>query len=335
MTRDPGRTVKPKVFVCRPIAPEALELIGRTAEIEVWPEELPPPAAVITEKAREADGLLTLLTDRIDAATMREAPRLRVISNMAVGYDNVDVAEATRRRIIVGITPGVLTETSADFAFSLLLAAARRVVEADRYTRQGRWKTWSPMVLLGQDIHDATLGIIGLGRIGSEVARRARGFNMKVIYHSRVRRSPELEQDLGAEYVARLPDLLERSDFITVHVPLTANTRHLIGAREFGLMKPSAVLVNTARGPVIDQRALYEALRDGKIFAAALDVTETEPISMDDPLLTLENVIIAPHIASASVPTRRKMAMMAAENLVVGLRGGVPPHCANPEALRQ
>jgi glyoxylate reductase len=333
MTGDSRTTARPRVFICRPIAREALDLVGREAEVEVWPDELPPPPAVIIEKARQADGLLSLLTDRIDAAVMGEAPRLRVISNMAVGYDNVDVAEATRRRIVVGITPGVLTETSADFAFSLLLAAARRVAEADRYTRAGRWKTWGPMVLLGQDVHDATLGIIGLGRIGIEVARRARGFNMRVLYHTRVRRSPKLEEDLGVEYVGDLADLLARSDFISLHVPLTAETRHLIGPKEFALMKPSAVLVNTSRGPVVDQRALYEALRDRRIFAAGLDVTETEPIPPDDPLLTLESVILAPHIGSASVPTRRRMAMMAAENLVVGLRGGVPAHCVNPEAV--
>ncbi len=326
---------KPRVFVCRPIAQEALDVIGQVAEIEVWPEELPPPAAVLLEKARDADGLLTLLTDRIDARLIHASPRLRVISNVAVGYDNIDILEATKHGIVVGITPGVLTETSADFAFSLLLAAARRVVEADRYTRQGRWKTWGPMVLLGQDIHHATLGIIGLGRIGSEVARRARGFDMKVLYHTRVRRGPEQESELGAEYVAHLPDLLSRSDFISVHVPLTPETHHSIGANEFSMMKPSAVFVNTSRGPVVDQKALYEALRDRKIFAAAIDVTETEPIPLDDPLLTLENVIVAPHIGSASVPTRRKMALMAAENLMVGLRGEVPPNCVNPEALRR
>jgi glyoxylate reductase len=333
MTDELRGTVRPRVFVCRPIAREALDLIANSAEMEVWPDELPPPAAVIKEKAREADGLLSLLTDRIDAAIMGGAPRLRVISNMAVGYDNVDVAEATRRRIVVGITPGVLTETSADFAFALLMAAARRVVEADRYTKQGRWKTWGPQVLLGRDIHHATLGIIGLGRIGRQVARRAHGFDMRVIYHTRVRRSAEEERELGVEYVSGLAELLAKSDFVSVHVPATAETFHLIGARELAMMKPSAVLVNTSRGTVVDQHALYEALREGKIFGAGLDVTETEPIPLDDPLLALENVIVAPHIGSASVPTRRKMALMAAENLVAGLRGEAPPHCVNPEAI--
>jgi len=323
---------KPKVFVCRPIAQEALELGAASTEMEVWPEDLAPPQSVLMQKARESDGLLTLLTDRVDAALIAASPKLRVISNMAVGYDNIDVPEATRHGIPVGITPGVLNETSADFAFALLMSAARRVVEADRYTRQGRWKTWGSQVLLGQDIHHATLGIIGLGRIGVEIAKRARGFDMQVLYHNRTRR-PDLEGTLGVEY-ATLSELLSRSDFVSVHVPLTTETRHLIGSRELAMMKPSAVFVNTSRGAVVDQRALYEALRDRKIFAAAIDVTETEPIAPDDPLLTLDNVIIAPHIASASVPTRRKMALMAAENLLAGLRGEVPPHCVNPEALR-
>jgi glyoxylate reductase len=323
---------RPKVFVCRPIAQEALDLVAASTEMEVWSEELPPSGSALVEKAREADGLLTLLTDRVDAALIGGSPRLRVISNMAVGYDNIDVPEATKRGILVGVTPGVLTETSADFAFALLMSAARRVVEADRYTRQGRWKTWGPQILLGQDIHHATLGIIGLGRIGAEIAKRARGFDMTVLYHSRARR-PDLESALSVAY-ATLSELLSRSDFVSVHIPLTAETRHLIGAREFAIMKPSAVFVNTSRGAVVDQKSLYEALRDRKIFAAAIDVTETEPISPDDPLLTLDNFIIAPHIASASVPTRRKMAVMAAENLLAGLRGEVPPHCVNPEALR-
>jgi glyoxylate reductase len=322
---------RPRVFVCRPIAREALEMIGQVAQTEVWEDELPPPHAVLLSKVREVHGLLSLLTDRIDAAVMLAAPRLRVISNMAVGFDNIDVAEATRRGIAVGITPGVLTETSADFAFALLLSAARRIAEADRYTRAGKWKTWGPMVLLGQDIHGSTLGIVGMGRIGTEMAKRARGFGMKVLYHNRNRR-PDIETEVGANYVP-LDDLLRLSDFISLHVPLTAQTRHLIGAREFSLMKPSAVFVNTTRGAVVDQAALFHALKDGRIFAAAIDVAETEPISPDDPILTLDNVIIAPHIASASVPTRRKMAVMAAENLLAGLRGETPPNCANPEAL--
>ena len=324
---------KPKVFVCRPIAAEALDMLAQAAKVEVWREELPPPRDALLENVRETDGLLTLLTDRVDAALIDASQRLRVISNMAVGYDNIDVPAATKRGILVGITPGVLTETSADFAFALLMSAARRVVEADRYTRQGKWKTWGPMVLLGQDVHGATLGILGLGRIGVEMAKRAKGFGMKVIYHNRARRL-DLESQLEVKY-AGFSQLLAESDFITVHVPLTAETHHIIGVKEFAMMKPTAVFVNTSRGAVVDQKALYGALRDRKIFAAGLDVTETEPIAADDPLLTLDNVIIAPHIASASVPTRRKMALMAAENLLAGLRGELPPNCVNPEALRR
>ncbi len=322
-----------RTFVCREIARQALDVIALQTDMEVWPGELPPPPDVVSEKARTADGLLTLLTDKVDASVFSGAPKLRIVSNMAVGYDNIDVPEATRRGILVGITPGVLTETSADFAFALMVSAARRVVEADRWTRAGRWKTWGPLVLLGQDVHHATLGIVGLGRIGAEIAKRAAGFDMKVLYYNRTRR-PDLEATLGAEY-SDLPGLLARSDFITVHVPLTSETRHMIGAKEFSLMKPTAVFVNTSRGGIVDQQALCAALRDRKIFAAGIDVTEVEPIPPDDPLLTLDNLVIAPHIASASVPTRTKMAIMAAENLLAGLRGEIPPHCVNPEALRR
>jgi glyoxylate reductase len=323
---------KPKVFVSRLMAQEALDMVSRASEAEIWRDELPPPYQVLLEKAREVDGLLTLLTDRIDATLMEAAGKLRVISNLAVGYDNIDIPEATRRGIYVGNTPGVLTETTADFAFALLMGAARRVAEADRTSRRGLWKTWGPMFLQGQDVHGATLGIIGLGRIGFEVAKRARGFGMRVLYHDEKRRSEEEERELGAEHVPELRDLLRTADFVTVHVPLSPETHHLIGADEFAAMKPTAVFVNTSRGPLVDQQALYQALESGRIFAAGIDVTEEEPIPPDDPLLTLENVIIAPHIGSASVATRTKMATLAAQNLLAGLRGETPPHCVNPEA---
>ncbi len=325
---------KPKVYVTRRIAQEALDMIAQNAEMELWPEELSPPYEVILEKAKNIDGLLSLLTDKIDANLIKSAPKLKVISNMAVGYDNVDIPEATRRSIVVGYTPGVLTETTADFAFALLMAAARRVVEADAYTRKGQWKTWGPMVLLGQDIHHATLGLVGLGRIGMEVAKRARGFSMKVIYYDELRRSQEEERQLSVEYVPELSALLSQSDFVSLHVPLSPKTRHLISTAEFTLMKPTAILINTSRGPVVDQKALYKALKSRQILAAAIDVTEAEPISRDDPLLTLDNIIITPHIASASVATRTKMAVMAAENLIAGLRGQIPPNCVNPEAIK-
>jgi glyoxylate reductase len=321
---------RPKVFITRKIFREALDRISQAAEMEVWPDDLPPPDEVLLQKARDAEGILTMLTDKIDADLMEKSPRLKVISNMAVGHDNIDVAAATRRGIRVGYTPGVLTETTADLIFSLLLTAARRVVEADNYVRDGRWQTWGPMVLLGQDIHHATLGIIGLGRIGTEVARRARGFNMKILYYSRTRRTPREESELGLEYVDRMPELLSRSDFISVHVPLTRETHHLIGAAEFAVMKPTAVFINASRGAVTDQRALYEALKSGQIFSAAIDVTETEPIPMDDPLLTLKNIVITPHIGSASVLTRTKMSLMATDNLLAGLRGETLPNCVNP-----
>ena len=326
--------MKPKVFVSRLIDREALDMIAEVAEMEVWRDELPPPYEVLLEKVKGVDGLLSLLSDRVDITLMDAAPKLKVISNLAVGYDNIDITEATKRGIQVGNTPGVLTETTADIAFALLMATARRVVEADRHVRKGQWKTWGPMILLGQDIHHATLGIIGLGRIGIEVAKRARGFNMNVLYHDIVRNSEETERQLGVKYISELNELLSTADFISVHVPLLPGTHHLIGASEFALMKPTAVFINTSRGPVVDQKALYEALRSEKIFAAGIDVTEVEPISTDDPLLTLENVVITPHIASASVHTRKNMAMMAAENLIAGLRGEVLPNCVNPEVTQ-
>jgi glyoxylate reductase len=284
-------------------------------------------------EAADVDALLALLTDRIDAAIMSAAPRLRVISNMAVGYDNIDIEEASRRGILVTNTPGILTETTADFAFALLLAAARRVVEADRYTRQGRWKTWGPQVLLGHDVHDATLGVVGLGGVGLEVAKRGSGFGMRVLYCDSTRKFKE-ERRYGLAYV-KLDQLLTESDFISLHVPLTPETYHLVGERELSLMKPTAVLINTARGAIVDQRALWRFLEKRRIAAAAIDVSEEEPIAPDDPLLGLDNIIITPHIASASVATRLAMARMAVENLLTALRGQVPPQCVNREAIRR
>jgi len=325
---------KPKVFVTRKIAQEALDMIAGVAEMEVWEGELPPPRDVLINKVRDIEGLLSLLTETVDMDLMEAAPRLKVVSNMAVGYENIDVPAATSRGIVVGNPPGVLTETTADFTFALLLAAARRVVEGDAYTRKGRWKTWGPMVMLGYDVYHATLGIVGLGRIGTEVAKRAKGFNMQILYYDQVRRLQE-EKELGVKYIPNLLELLSSADFITLHVPLTAETHHLISTAELVAMKPTAILINTCRGPVVDQKALYQALKSRQIFAAALDVTEVEPIPPDDPLLTLDNIIIVPQIASASVTTRTKMATLAAANLNAGLRGEIPPHCVNPEAVRQ
>ncbi len=322
-----------KVYVTRELPTAALDLLAEAATVRVWPDELPPPPEVLLAEAADADALLTLLTDRIDAAIMAAAPRLRVISNMAVGYDNIDVEEANRRGILVTNTPGILIKTTADFAFALLLAAARRVVEADRYTRQGRWKTWGPQVLLGQDVYEATLGVVGLGGVGLEVAKRGRGFGMRVLYCDSTRR-PKEERRYGLAYV-ELDQLLAESDFISLHTPLIPETHHLVGERELALMKPTAVLVNTARGPIVDQRALWRSLKERRIAAAAIDVSEQEPIASDDPLLGLDNIIITPHIASASVATRLGMARMAVDNLLTALRGQVPPQCVNREAVRR
>ena len=321
---------RPRVYVTRVIPEDGLALVREATACRVWEGELPPPREVLLREVGEIDGLLCLLTDPIDAALLDAAPRLRVISQMAVGVDNIDVAACTRRGIPVGYTPGVLAETTADLAWALLMATARRVVEADAYTRSGAWKTWEPMGLLGRDVHHATLGIIGLGGIGTEVAKRARGFEMRILYFSR-RRKPELEASLGLEY--RLMDeLLREADFVSLHCALTAETRHLIGARELALMKPTAILINTTRGPVVDQAALAAALKAGTLAAAGLDVFEAEPVPLDDPILSLPNVVALPHIGSASVATRGRMARMAAENLLAALSGQRPPHLVNPEA---
>ena len=322
---------KPKVYVTRVIPEEGLRLVRAFAETSVWEGESPPPEDVLRREVRDCEGLLALLTDTIDAPLLEAAPRLRVISNYAVGYDNIDVAAATARKILVCNTPGVLTETTADLAFALLMAAARRLVPADAYTRAGKWKTWEPMLLLGQDIHDATLGIVGLGRIGAEMARRGRGFSMRLLYFDTERR-PELEKELGPEH-RPLGELLQESDFVTLHTPLGEKTRHLIGARELALMKTTAILINTSRGPVVETEALVEALRENRIAGAGLDVFEEEPLPPDHPLLALDNVVLAPHIGSASFATRSRMAVMAAENLIAALKGQRPAHLVNPEAL--
>jgi glyoxylate reductase len=325
--------MKPKVYVTRLLPKAAMDRILSFCDAKVWEGELPPPRDVLLQNVVEIEGLLSLLTDKVDAELMDRARKLKVVSNCAVGFDNIDVQEATKRRIIVGNTPGVLTDTTADFAFALLMAAGRRVVEGDRVVRAGKWKTWGPMILLGQDIHNATLGIIGFGRIGYAVAKRAQGFGMKILY-SDVVRNKQAENELGIEYV-ELNRLLADSDFITVHTNLTPETHHLIGGEQFEKMKRTAILVNTSRGPIVDNMALYEALRSGKIAYAALDVTEPEPMPADHPLLTLDNVIVVPHIASASVATRTKMALMAADNLIAGLKGEMPPNPVNPEVLKK
>ncbi len=321
---------KAKVFVTRIIPEAGLEKIHAASRAGVWEGEAPPSYEVLLNKVVGLDGLLCLLTDRIDGELMDAAGgSLRVISQMAVGFDNIDVAAATERGIPVGNTPGVLTDTTADFAFTLLMAAARRVVEGERYVKDGKWVTWGPTLFMGQDIHDTTLGLVGLGRIGKGMTRRARGFGMRVIYTDPLVDEAEAKE-IGAE-AYELDDLLAESDFVSLHVPLTSETTHLMGGKEFKRMKSSAILINTARGPAVDPSALYQALKEGEIAYAALDVTEPEPISVDDPLLTLDNCLIVPHIASSSLATRSRMAVMAAENLEAGLNGESLPNCANPE----
>jgi glyoxylate reductase len=320
---------KPKVFITRIIRDKGLDLVEAFCEADIWPGELPPSREILLEKVRGVEGILCLLTDQIDAAVLEAAgPQLKVVSNHAVGFDNIVVADATARGIPVGNTPGILTDATADFTFTLLMAAARRLTEAERYVRAGNWVTWGPSTLLGMDMVGKTLGLVGFGRIGRAVARRAGGFEMRVIYfdpHS----TPATE--LNATPVDSLDELLRESDFVSLHTPLTAETHHMVNADFLSKMKPTAVLVNTSRGGVVDQDALYNALEEKSIFAAALDVTDPEPLPLDCPLLTLENCLIAPHIASASTYSRDMMAYLAAQNLIAGLKGERLPHCVNPE----
>jgi glyoxylate reductase len=307
-----------------------LDLVRQTAVVEVWPDPLPPSYETLLQRVPGLDALLCLLTDQIDGRLMDAiGPQVKVISQMAVGFDNIDVSAATARGIPIGNTPGVLTDTTADFAWALLMAAARRVVEGDKFTRAGKWKTWGPIDFLGPDVTGATLGIVGFGRIGQGLAKRAQGFDMRILYFD-TQRYPEAEQKYGARYVD-LNTLLRESDFVSLHTVLSQETYHLMDDERLKAMKPSGILINTSRGPVVDPAALYRALSSGTIAYAALDVTEPEPIKPDDPLLTLDNIIIAPHIASASFQTRNKMATMAAANLVAGLRGERLPNCVNPQ----
>ena len=320
---------KPKVFVTRVIRDKGLDLIKEACQADIWPGELPPDRETLLERVRGVEGLLCLLTDRIDGDALDAAgPALKVISNHAVGFDNIDIAAASERGIPVGNTPGILTDATADMAFALMMAAGRRVVEAEKFLRAGKWKTWGPSMLLGLDFAGATLGIVGFGRIGQAVARRATGFDMRVLYYD-PGASPS-DPNLPA-VSTDLDSLLSESDFVSLHVPLTAETRHMVNADFLGKMKPNAVLVNTSRGGVVDQAVLYETLKERRIFAAALDVTDPEPLPLDSPLLELDNCIIVPHIASASVSSRDMMAFLAAKNLIAGINGEKLEHCVNPE----
>jgi glyoxylate reductase len=314
---------KPRVFVTRIIPDQGLNLVLEHCDANVWPHELPPDRAALLDGVRGVDGLLCLLTDRIDGEVMDAAgPQLKVISNHAVGVDNIDLSAAAARGIPVGNTPGILTDSTADMAFGLLMAAARRIVEGHNAIPRGAWKTWSPSFMLGVDVYRATLGIVGFGRIGQAVARRAAGFEMRILFYDP---TPPAEPTAGAQLVD-LDTLLAESDFVSIHTPLTPETRGMFKAELFGKMKPSAILINTARGPIVDQTALYAALKTRRIAMAAIDVTDPEPIPPDSPLLALDNLIITPHIASATKATREKMARMAAENLLAGLQGKSLPY---------
>jgi len=299
----------------------------------VWEGELPPPREVMLQKARESDGLVTLLTDKVDGELMDVNPHLKVISNYAVGYDNISIPAATERGVPIGNTPGVLTDTTADLAFTLLTAVARRIQESIDYVRADKWKTWGPMLLRGIDIHGATLGIVGFGRIGQGMAKRASGFGMRVLYYDVYRRT-DLEGTMGVTY-CDLDTLYRESDFISVHTDLNDTTRHMLNASAFAKMKKTAIVINTARGPIIDPNDLYTALKDGVIWGAGLDVTEPEPLPLSSPLYSLPNCLIVPHIASASVATRAKMSTMAAANLLAGLRGEKLPTCVNPQVYER
>jgi glyoxylate reductase len=322
---------RPAVFVSREIPSIGLDMLRETCEVSVWPHERPPTPDELAENCRGKDALVCLLTERVDASLLEAAPSLRIVANVAVGFDNFDVAAATAKGVVMSNTPGVLDDTTADLAFALLMATARRLAEGDRLMRTGTWGGWGIMQLLGQDVHHARLGLVGFGRIGRGVARRARGFDMTVCYHDAVRAPDAVEKGLGVAYVP-LDQLLRESDFISLHVPLLPTTRHLIDATALRSMKKTAILVNTSRGPVIDEAALVEALRSGTIAGAGLDVYENEP-ALATGLAELPNAVLLPHIGSASVATRSKMAEIAARNVLAFFAGETPPTALNPEVL--
>ena len=322
--------MKPAVLVTKRIYPEAIAYLKQHAEVDYADSDDGLTAAELAERIRGKQAVVSQLTDKFTAAVIGALDGVKIIANVAVGFDNIDVAAATRRGILVTNTPEVLTDTTADFAFALLMAAARRVVEGHKFVHSGEWTKWRIDLLVGQDVHHRTLGIFGMGRIGQAVARRGRGFGMRILYNDAVRAPEAVERDLGAEFVTA-ERVLRESDFVSLHVPLIEATRHMIGAAQFGMMKPTAILVNTSRGPVVDEAALAEALERRAIAGAGIDVFENEP-NVHAGLLRLENVVLAPHIASASVDTRKKMSMMAAENAVAALEGRRPANLLNGEA---
>ncbi len=319
--------MKPRVLVTKRVYPEAIAYLRERVDLEYNDAEEGYPPEQLMARLADKQGVVSQLTDKFSAPVMDHLPGLKVISNVAVGFDNIDIPAATARKILVTNTPEVLTDTTADFAFTLLLAAARRLVEGERFLRSGQWRQWRIDLLCGYDAHHATLGLVGLGRIGRAMARRARGFDMRVLYHDAVRQPEAIERELSLEFRSLL-EVLAESDFVSLHVPLSPDTRHLIGAPQLARMKKTAVLVNTSRGPVLDEAALAEALASGQIAAAGLDVYEQEP-QVHPRLLELDNVVLAPHIASASIATRTKMCLMAAENAVAALEGRCPPNLVN------
>src|SRR5260370_6638126 len=315
MPRTAGQ--RKNVLVTRAIDPAALIHLCAASEVSVWDEEIPPPAAALRSALADADAVLSMVTDKIEAHMLASAPRLRIISNRGVGVDNIDLEAAPRAGIPVGHTPGVLTEATADLAFGLLMTTARRIAEADRHVRAGKWRTWGPMTMLGRDVHSSTLGLIGFGAIGQAMARRAMGFGMRVLYlkHQSGKGKPMRDAGLAGATGVSLRRLLTQSDYVSIHVPLTPKTRRMIGARAFALMKPGAILINTSLGAVVDQTAMVAALKSGRLAGAGLDVTDPEPIARRDPLLRLNNVVISPHIGSASIAAPASMATIPVHNI--------------------
>ena len=323
--------MRPKVLITRKIFDEAIAIIKKHFDMEDNQKDVPFSPEELIRRLRGKVGTIILLTDRIDEAVLSQCPDLKIVSNIAVGYNNIDVPACTRHKVMVTNTPGVLDDTTADFTWALLLATARRLIEADQHLRSSQWNGWKLMEFLGSDVHHKTLGISGLGRIGQGVARRAKGVDMQILYSDLVRAPQSVEKELGASFVDK-ETLLAQSDFVTLHVPLGSQTTHYISKAELALMKPTAILINASRGPVVDEKALVQALKEGKIAGAGLDVYEREP-EVEPALLSMKNVILAPHIASASYETRLRMAMMAAENLIAGLTGKWPPNLVNEEVL--
>lgn len=322
--------LKPKIFITRKIPANLLKQLTEICEVSIWDhEDTPVPRQELEEKIVDMDGLFCLLTENINEELLEKATKLKVVSNMAVGYNNIDVEAATKKGIIITNTPGVLTETTADLTFALLMATARRIPEASQFLREGKWETWSPMLLTGQDIYNSTLGIIGLGRIGEALVKRAKGFDMNVLYHNRSRK-PEVERELGIQY-ATLEELLKQSDYVCIMTPYTLETKNMIRKEHFKLMKETSILINTARGGIVNENDLYQALIDGDIWAAGLDVFEQEPVPLEHPLMSLPNVVTLPHIGSASIATRTKMASVATTNLVQALEGRIPDNVVNKQ----